>query len=145
MHVVAISDGPKFRHPSARDYEQWTKQLKYHVAVARNKLNEKAKLFFTSTWPNHVEKNCSISDLKRSTVQNIKANNLPGTSQQKCCKPCSISVYGIRRISIFVVTYEKQLGLYQNKDTTNHTTGLFHRNVQMCINIAYKNPKTTLW
>ena len=39
----------------------------------------KAKLSFTSTWPNHVKKRHSISDLKRSMVQNIKADNKQGT------------------------------------------------------------------
>ena len=50
------------------------------------RINRKAKLCFTSTWPNHVKKNYSILYLKRSTVQNIKANNLQGTAQRKCCK-----------------------------------------------------------
>ena len=39
----------------------------------------KAKHSFTSTWPKHVKKKYSISDLKRSTVQNIKVNNKQGT------------------------------------------------------------------
>ena len=50
------------------------------------RINRKAKLCFISTWPNHVKKNYSILYLKRSTVQNIKANNLQGTAQRKCCK-----------------------------------------------------------
>ena len=57
----------------------------------------KAKLSFTSTWPNHVKKKHSISDLKRSTVQNIKADNKQGTAQRKCCK------YPAYTCSIFVV------------------------------------------
>ena len=51
----------------------------------RNKLNEKSKLSFTGTWLKHVKK-YSISDLKRSTVQNIKAKNKQETAQPTVCR-----------------------------------------------------------
>ena len=57
------------------------KGLRYHVAVALSKMR-KAKLSFTNVHGQTMLKKYSITDLQRSTVQNIKANNKQGTANE---------------------------------------------------------------